>query len=210
MKAERGKVSRAPDDGPIRRRPPECSLVPGRRGDMPRRPAPTSATSSRAQGPTTAPRTAVAVPHPAPAASPPPAPRCTAASPAYINVSRLPGYGAYPAMAVTARRVPALRYPSRPRRLVRHTLHRRTWVWVVVVTAIVAGSLGGLLGAIVGANTQQTIMQKYFPNKSVLVKPQDIQEALAKVEPAVVSIDSQSEQGSVRSGATSPSPPGAG
>ena len=77
----------------------------------------------------------------------------------------------------------------------RHTLHRRTWLWVVVVTAILAASLGGLIGAIVGANTQQTIILKYFPNKSALSRPQDVQEVLAKVEPAVVSIDSESAAG---------------
>ena len=53
-------------------------------------------------------------------------------------------------------------------------------------------SLGGLIGAIVGANSQQTIILKYFPNKSALTRPQDVQEVLAKVEPAVVSIDSES------------------
>ena len=69
-------------------------------------------------------------------------------------------------------------------------------MWVVVIAAAVAALLGGLVGAIVGANTQQTVIQKYFPNKSVLSKPQDIQEVLAKVEPAVVSIDSESGEGS--------------
>ncbi len=68
-------------------------------------------------------------------------------------------------------------------------------MWVVVVTAIVAALLGGLVGAVVGANTQQTVIEKYFPNRSVLARPQDIQEVLAKVEPAVVSIDSQSGGG---------------
>ena len=108
---------------------------------------------------------------------------------------------------------PGIGYPYSPPRpgppapvLVRQTLQRRTWVWVVVITAAVAALLGGLVGAIVGANTQQTVIQKYFPNKSVLAKPQDIQEVLAKVEPAVVSIDSESGEGSgARSAVTSPS-----
>ncbi len=142
----------------------------------------------------------MAVPHPTPVVSPPPPPPGYGGFtgyPTYTGYPVYPGYGAYSGYGGYGQGgyPPAAPVPAPPR-LVRHTLHRRTWAWVVVVTAIVAGSLGGLLGAIVGANTQQTIVQKYFPNKSVLVKPQDIQEALAKVEPAVVSIDSQSQQGS--------------
>ena len=125
--------------------------------------------------------------YPGTAGYPPPPP------PGYLVHPGAPAYPAYPG-------TPAGGYLSSypgppPPQLVRHTLHRRTWAWVVVVTAIVAALFGGLVGAIVGANTQQTIVQKYFPNKSVLVRPQDIQEVLAKVEPAVVSIDSQSGGG---------------
>ena len=77
-------------------------------------------------------------------------------------------------------------------RLVRHTLARRTWLWVVVLTAVVAATVGGLVGAVVGAGSQQTIVRSFFPNRSALVHPQDIQDVLARVEPAVVAIDSQS------------------
>jgi putative serine protease PepD len=49
-----------------------------------------------------------------------------------------------------------------------------------------------LVGAVVGAGSQQTIVTTFAPNRSVLTRPQDVQEVLAKVEPAVVSIDSQS------------------
>ncbi len=77
-------------------------------------------------------------------------------------------------------------------RVVRHTLQRRTWMWVVGITAVVAALVGGLVGAVVGAGSQQTEVEKFFPNQSVLAKPQDIQEVLAKVEPAVVSINSES------------------
>jgi serine protease Do len=83
--------------------------------------------------------------------------------------------------------------------LVRHTLRRRTWVWVVGVTAVLAALVGGLVGAVVGSNSQQTIVEEFFPNKSALVRPQDVQAVLAKVEPAVVSIDSDS--GSAGNGA---------
>jgi putative serine protease PepD len=71
-------------------------------------------------------------------------------------------------------------------------LERRTWLWLVLVTALVAALVGGLVGAVVGAGSQQTIVTTFAPNRSVLTRPQDVQEVLAKVEPAVVSIDSQS------------------
>jgi S1-C subfamily serine protease len=75
---------------------------------------------------------------------------------------------------------------------VRHTLRRRTWLWVVVLTSVVAALVGGLVGALVGVGSQQTIVKQFFPNRSVLAKPGDIQAILARVEPAVVSINSQS------------------
>jgi S1-C subfamily serine protease len=92
------------------------------------------------------------------------------------------GYGALPAVP--------------PPRVVRHTLQRRTWMWVVLLTAVVAALVGGLVGALVGAGSQRTFVEQFFPNKSVLARPQDVQAVLAKVEPAVVSIDSQSASGS--------------
>jgi S1-C subfamily serine protease len=76
-------------------------------------------------------------------------------------------------------------------RVVRETLKRRTWIWVVAITAVVAALIGALVGAVVGAGSQQTEIQKFFPNQSALVHPQDIQAVLAKVEPAVVSITSE-------------------
>jgi S1-C subfamily serine protease len=78
---------------------------------------------------------------------------------------------------------------------VRHTLRRRTWLWLVVIVALVAALVGGLVGAVVGAGSQQTIVTSFSPNRSVLAHPQDVQAVLAKVEPAVVSIDSQSGAG---------------
>ena len=76
--------------------------------------------------------------------------------------------------------------------MVRHTLTRRSWVWVVVITAAVAALVGGLVGAVVGASSQQTIVKSFFPNGSSLVHPRDVQGVLSQVEPAVVAIDSQS------------------
>ncbi|MGD0311119.1 MAG: trypsin-like peptidase domain-containing protein [Acidimicrobiales bacterium] len=78
-------------------------------------------------------------------------------------------------------------------RVVRHTLTPRTWTWVVLVTAVLAAVVGGLVGAVVGAGSQKTIVESFFPNRSALVHPQDVQAVLARVEPAVVSIDSDSD-----------------
>jgi S1-C subfamily serine protease len=68
-------------------------------------------------------------------------------------------------------------------------------MWVVLVTALVAALTGGVVGAVVGSGSQQTIVERFFPNQSVLAKPRDVQAILAKVEPAVVSIDSVSGSG---------------
>ncbi len=76
----------------------------------------------------------------------------------------------------------------------RAPLGARGWVTVVVVAALVGGGLGGLIGAALARNDQQTIVRQFFPNASVLAKPQDVQEVLAKVLPAVVSIDTQAGQ----------------
>ncbi len=65
---------------------------------------------------------------------------------------------------------------------------------MVVVVAVLGALVGGAVGASVGIGTQRTIVEQYFPNKSVLAHPGDIQAILATVEPAVVSIQSQSVQ----------------
>jgi S1-C subfamily serine protease len=83
---------------------------------------------------------------------------------------------------------------------VRHTLTRRNWLLVVIVTAVLAAAVGGAVGATVGIGSQQTIIKEYFPNRSVLPQVKDVQAILAAVEPAVVSIDSQSIQGGGSSG----------
>ncbi len=109
-----------------------------------------------------------------------------------------PGYPVYPGGYGPPGYPPAYAYPYQmapPPRVVRHTLQRRTWLWLVVVTALVSALVGGLVGAVVGAGSQQTIVTQFAPNRSVLAHPQDVQEVLAKVEPAVVSIDSASGSG---------------
>jgi len=110
-------------------------------------------------------------------------------------------YGGYPAPTpafggygppVPPNVYPYAYQPQPSPRVVRHTLTRRTWMWVVILTAVLAGLAGGLVGAAVGVGSQRTVVESFFPNQSALVHPQDIQAVLAKVEPAVVSIDSQS------------------
>ena len=158
-------------------------------GRAPRRPVPAVA-GPPAAGP---PR-----PAPAPATRPRPAVPATRPYPAYA-VRRLPGL---PRRLRRAAGRPPIPTPTRRRR-------RPGWCatpctdatgcgWSCV-TAVVAALVGGLVGAVVGAGSQQTIVQSFFPNRSVLATPQDIQEVLAKVEPAVVSIDSESggDRGSV-------------
>ena len=76
-------------------------------------------------------------------------------------------------------------------RVVRHTLQRRTWLWVVGGHRG-AGGAGRRTGGGGGRGQQPADqVEQFFPNRSVLAKPQDVQEVLAKVEPAVVSIDSE-------------------
>ncbi len=121
--------------------------------------------------------------------------------PAYVAPAPLgrPGYPAYGGGAVgpptSISRFP-YPYPVLPTPVVvRHSLRRRSWIWVVVVSALLSALVGGLVGAEVGSNSQQTIVKQFFPNESALAKPQDIQEILAKVEPAVVSINANSGSG---------------
>jgi serine protease Do len=65
---------------------------------------------------------------------------------------------------------------------------------------LVAATVGALIGIATGYGTQQTVIEKFFPNRSVLTKPVDIQEVLAEVEPATVSIDTTQFSGSSNSG----------
>ncbi len=120
-------------------------------------------------------------------------------------------YGAYGGLVGPPGSAPGYPYPYAapypspyagppPVPVVRHTLQRRTWVWVVVVSAGLAALIGALVGAEVGTNSQQTIVKQFFPNTSALAKPQDVQEILARVEPAVVSIDADSNGGGSSAG----------
>lgn len=71
---------------------------------------------------------------------------------------------------------------------------------MVGITAVVAALVGALVGLWVGLGSQQTLVEKYLPNHSLLAHPTDIQAVLAKVEPAVVSIDTTSFTGGAATG----------
>jgi S1-C subfamily serine protease len=86
--------------------------------------------------------------------------------------------------------------PVPPPRVVVQTLTRRNWVWVVATTAVLGALVGAGVGLWVGLGSQRTVVEEFFPNKSALVHPTDLQAVLAKVEPAVVSIDTALSTGS--------------
>ena len=104
----------------------------------------------------------------------------------YAPYSGNPGYGPPPTPVYAP---PASSFV--PTQIVRQTLTRRNWLWVVVTSAMVAAILGAVIGGVVGVNSQQTIVERFVPNTSVSGTPMDIQAVLSKVEPAVVSIDSE-------------------
>lgn len=103
---------------------------------------------------------------------------------------RSPAWSAPPRPAPTGYRGPGTLpagWPPAPER--RPT--PRTWVLLVVAVAAVSALVGGLVGGAVGSRSQQTIVEKFFPNRSAPRPPADIQAVLAKVEPALVAIETQ-------------------
>jgi len=78
---------------------------------------------------------------------------------------------------------------------VRHTLTARNWLLVVIVTAVMAGLIGGGIGYLAARNSQQTIVEQFSPNSAGFAKPPDVQAILAGVEPAVVAIETQGLRG---------------
>ena len=194
-------TDRPPGPGPVPP-PPPAGPATGTAPPPPAGPA-TGTAPPPPPPPPAGPATGTAPPPPPPYLAPPAYPPYPGYSPypsysSNPSNSSYPSYPAYPSYnggygppAVP----PAYPYALPPLpapRVVRHTLTRRTWVWVVVVTALMAALVGGLVGAVVGVASQQTIVKSFFPNRSVLVHPTDVQAVLAKVEPAVVAIDSQS------------------
>jgi S1-C subfamily serine protease len=89
--------------------------------------------------------------------------------------------------------VPGYFFPSNPvvTHQTKHTLTARTWVWVVVLTAVIAALVGGGVGYVAARHSQQTIVERFNPNSPGLTRLADTQAILAKVEPAVVSISTE-------------------
>ncbi len=65
------------------------------------------------------------------------------------------------------------------------------WLGLLLIASLLSAAVGAGVGAVVTQNSQKTIVEKFFPNRSVLARPQDVQEVLAKVLPAVVSVSTQ-------------------
>lgn len=65
------------------------------------------------------------------------------------------------------------------------------WLGLLLVVSLLSAAIGAGVAAVVTQNSQKTVVEKFFPNKSVLARPQDVQEVLAKVLPAVVSVSTQ-------------------
>ncbi|MCL4422224.1 MAG: hypothetical protein M1115_03490, partial [Actinobacteria bacterium] len=66
----------------------------------------------------------------------------------------------------------------------RATLSARGWIAVVIVAALLGAGVGAGVGASVALGSQRTIVETFFPNKSLLARPQDVQAVLSKVLPA--------------------------
>jgi S1-C subfamily serine protease len=127
---------------------------------------------------------------PAPPAAPAPPSYGTFAP--YGSYAPPPAYGGYGGYGGYGPPVAPALFPMARAPVVRHTLTRRNWLWVVVVAAAVAAVLGALVGATVGVGSQQTIVERFRPDTSVAGAQMDIPAVLQKVEPAVVSVDSTS------------------
>ncbi len=97
-----------------------------------------------------------------------------------------PPLGAQPTWTYAAQ---APRAPRRPPRSL------PGWLGVGLVAAVVGAVVGGGVAVTLTSRSQQTVVQQYFHTNPVTVRPGDIQAILAKVMPAVVSIDTSSYRG---------------
>src|SRR5579883_1085699 len=70
----------------------------------------------------------------------------------------------------------------------------RAWLATVLVALVAGAGAGGAVAAAVAHNSQQTVVKEFFPNRSVLAHPADVQAVLAQVLPGVVSITTQAFQ----------------
>ncbi len=71
----------------------------------------------------------------------------------------------------------------------------RRWVGVAVLAGLIGAVTGGGIGALVAGDDGARAPSAPASNSSVIVRPQDIQQILAKVQPGVVSIRTQAFQG---------------
>lgn len=126
-------------------------------------------------------------------AQPPPQPPLQPPAQTQLQSQSQPAEQAGPAALSTSPTMPWQLTPP-PRRVV-HTLTRRNWMWVVAITALVAGLVGAGVGLVVGLGRQQTVVERFFPNRSIISNPVDVQAVLGKVEPAVVSINTTMNTG---------------
>jgi len=60
---------------------------------------------------------------------------------------------------------------------------------VVILATVLGGLVGGVVGYVIASHSEQTIVEKFFPNSASFPKIRDIQAVLAQVEPAVVSVE---------------------
>ncbi len=65
----------------------------------------------------------------------------------------------------------------------------RTWALLLALSTVLAATVGGTVGYLAARDSQRTIVERFSPNTPAFAKPADIQAVLAKVEPAVVSIE---------------------
>jgi S1-C subfamily serine protease len=74
----------------------------------------------------------------------------------------------------------------------------RRWTVVAAVAALIGAAVGGSVGALVAGDDEPAPVSSaptFGSNSSVIARPQDIQQILAKVQPGVVSIRTQAFQG---------------
>ncbi|HEY1635794.1 MAG TPA: trypsin-like peptidase domain-containing protein [Acidimicrobiales bacterium] len=70
----------------------------------------------------------------------------------------------------------------------------RIWIVAGLVAILIAGLVGGVIGSVLekpSSSSSAIITPKFSSNASVLPKPGDVQSILARVEPAVVNINTQ-------------------
>ncbi len=117
-----------------------------------------------------------------PPQSPPLGPPTQGQGPPYV------GDASTPPLPASGPDTPPHRAPSPP-----SSGGPRRWVGVAVLAGLIGAVTGGGIGALVAGDDESR--EPPAGNTSVIVRPQDIQQILAKVQPGVVSIRTQAFQG---------------